>query len=153
MAFRLASSSFHEGETIPKTYTDDGADRSPPLSWTNPPDGTASFALICDDPDAPRGTWVHWVLFNVPGEVRALAEHCPAESPLPNGARQGTNSFGELGYRGPAPPPGKRHRYYFTLFALDQKVDLTSGATKDRLLAAMQGHVLAETQLMATYQR
>lgn len=91
------------------------------------------------------------VLFNVPGEVRALAEHCPAESPLPTGARQGTNGFGELGY--PAPPPGKPHRYLFTLFALDQNVDLTSGAAKDRLLAAMQGHVRAETRLMATYQR
>jgi Raf kinase inhibitor-like YbhB/YbcL family protein len=112
-----------------------------------------SLALICDDPDAPRGTWVHWVLFNLPGDARGLSEHIPLDGTLPNGAQQGKNDFGKLGYGGPAPPRGKPHRYFFKLYALDANLKLPAGATKDQLLKAMKGHVLAEARLMGQYQR
>ena len=153
MTLQLTSSAFGEGQTIPAKHTGDGQDTSPPLAWSNPPAGTTSFALICDDPDAPRGTWVHWVLFNLPGDLHELKEGVPAEGTLGNGARQGKNDFGNLGYGGPAPPRGKPHRYFFKLYALDTKLDLPAGATKNQLLAAMKGHALAEGQLMGKYQR
>jgi Raf kinase inhibitor-like YbhB/YbcL family protein len=153
MKLDLSSTAFREGETIPKTYTGDGKDVSPPLRWSDPPQGTNGFALICDDPDAPRGTWVHWVLFNLPGDRRELAECLPAQEVLDGGARQGKNDFGKIGYGGPAPPRGKPHRYFFKLYALDTLLDLAPGATKDQVVAAMNGHVLAEGQLMARYGR
>jgi hypothetical protein len=153
MAIELTSTAFREGETIPKQYTGDGKDVSPPLRWTDPPEGTRGFALICDDPDAPRGTWVHWVLFNLPADRRELAEAVPAQETLPGGARQGNTDFGRVGYGGPAPPRGKPHRYYFKLYALDTPLDLAAGATKEQVVAAMQGHVLAECQLMGRYGR
>jgi Raf kinase inhibitor-like YbhB/YbcL family protein len=149
----LTSSAFREGETIPKKYTEDGEDVSPPLAWSEPPAGTRSFALICDDPDAPVGTWVHWVLFNVTGESRRLDEGVPARDSLPEGAKQGKNSWKNIGYGGPAPPKGKPHRYYFKLYALDTPLDLAAGATKEQLLDAMRNHVLAEGQLMGKYGR
>ncbi len=124
-----------------------------PLRWADPPQGTKTFALICDDPDAPRGTWVHWVLFNLPADRRELPEGVPAQETLDGGARQGKNDFGNLGYGGPAPPRGKPHRYFFKLYALDTALDLPAGATKDQVVAAMQGHVLAEGQLMGRYGR
>jgi Raf kinase inhibitor-like YbhB/YbcL family protein len=153
MSIQLSSTAFLEGETIPKTHTCDGKDTSPPLRWNEPPQGTKSFVLICDDPDAPRGTWTHWVLFNVPGDARELTEAVPTSETLPSGATQGKNDFGKLGYGGPAPPSGKPHRYYFKLFALDKTLDLSPGTSKDQVIAAMKGHTLAEGQLMGRYQR
>ena len=153
MNLQLTSVAFENGQPIPKRHTGDGEDISPSLAWSDPPNETKSFALICDDPDAPRGTWVHWVLFNLPADARELAEAVPTSGTLTNGAKQGTNDFGNLGYGGPAPPRGKQHRYFFKLYALDRTLDLATGATKDRLLAACQGHILAEAQLMGKYQR
>src|SRR6266540_1402431 len=128
MAFSLTSTAFTDGAAIPVKYTCDGADVSPPLAWSGAPAGTKSFALICDDPDAPRGTWVHWVLFNLPAQEKELAEGTPTSARLPNSARQGKNDFGNIGYGGPAPPKGKPHRYFFKLYALDQTLDLPEGA-------------------------
>lgn len=153
MSLELTSAAFQEGATIPKQHTGDGADSSPSLEWTDPPQGTKSLALICDDPDAPRGTWVHWVIFNLPADIRELSEAVSTAKTLANGARQGKNDFGNVGYGGPAPPRGKPHRYYFKLYALDTTLDLAAGATKDQLLAAMKGHVLDEGQLIGRYGR
>jgi Raf kinase inhibitor-like YbhB/YbcL family protein len=153
MKIDLSSPAFREGEAIPRQYTGDGKDISPPLRWSAAPEGTRSFGLVCDDPDAPRGTWVHWVLYNLPAGARDIGEGVPAEETLANGARQGKNDFGKIGYGGPAPPRGKPHRYFFKLYALDQPLDLPAGAPKDQLLAAMKGHVLAEGQLMGKYAR
>src|SRR5262249_49137334 len=119
MSIEPTSKAFQPGLTIPKPYTGDGADRSPPLAWSEPPAGTQSLALICDDPDAPRGTWVHWVLFNLPAPTRELAEGVPTTETLGNGAKQGKNDFGNLGYGGPAPPHGEPHRYCFQLYTPD----------------------------------
>jgi Raf kinase inhibitor-like YbhB/YbcL family protein len=118
-----------------------------------PAAGTQTFALICEDPDAPRGTFTHWILFNLPAQSRELSEGVPREATLPNGARQGTADFGKVGYGGPAPPPGKPHRYFFKLYALDRQLDLKPGATKAQVLAAMTGHILAEGQIMGKYAR
>jgi Raf kinase inhibitor-like YbhB/YbcL family protein len=153
MKLDITSTAFVEGQTIPKQHTGDGKDTSPPLRWSDPPEQAKSFALICDDPDAPRGTWVHWVLFNLPAEARELREGIPTEETLDNGARQGKSDFGAIGYGGPAPPKGKPHRYYFKLYAVDVMLDLPAGATKAQLLAALKGHVLAEGQLMGLYGR
>src|SRR6516164_7719219 len=116
---QVSSSAVTEGTPIPKKYTADGADVSPPLQWQGTPPTAKSFALICDDPDAPRGTWVHWVLFNLPAEQRQLEEATPGVEVLASGAKHGKNDFGKIGYGGPAPPPGKPHRYFFKLYALD----------------------------------
>jgi Raf kinase inhibitor-like YbhB/YbcL family protein len=153
MKITVTSTAFQEGETIPKQYTKDSKDVSPPLKWDSAPDGTKSFALICDDPDAPRGTWVHWVLFNLPADTRSLEEGVPTSETLPNGARQGKNDFGDVGYGGPKPPPGKRHRYFFKLYALDAALDLQSGATKAQVEGKMKGHVIGDGQLMGKYAR
>lgn len=153
MSIELTSTAFQQETTIPKHYTGDGADQSPMLRWSEPPAGTKCIALICDDPDAPRGTWVHWVLFNVPPQTRELEEGVPTTETLPSGAKQGKNDFGNIGYGGPAPPKGKAHRYFFKLYALDVTLDLPPGATKAQLENAMKGHILAEGQLMGKYQR
>ena len=153
MTITLTSTAFREGETIPRTYTADGENVSPPLQWGDPPAGTQGFALIADDPDAPRGTWVHWVLFDLPPGERGLGEGVPAAESLPNGAKQGKNDFGKLGYGGPSPPPGKPHRYFFKLYALDTLLALQPGVTKAQVEAAMKGHVLAEGRLMGKYGR
>jgi Raf kinase inhibitor-like YbhB/YbcL family protein len=150
---RLTSAAFSDGAAIPKKYTDDGEDVSPPLRWTEPPEGTQSFALVADDPDAPRGTWVHWVAYGIPASVRELPEGVPAEERIPQGGVQGRNDFDRLGYGGPAPPPGKPHRYFFKLYALDFMPDLPAGQTKAEVMQAIEDHVLAETQLMGTYGR
>jgi len=148
----LTSTAFDKGEMIPEQYTCDGKDTSPPLGWSNAPEGTKSFALICDDPDAPVGTWVHWVLYNIPGDAQALSEGQPKSKVLPNGATQGKNGWGKFGYGGPCPPSGK-HRYYFKLYALSKTLELDPGASKAQLLEAMDGHVLAEGQLKGKYKR
>ncbi|MBI2486098.1 MAG: YbhB/YbcL family Raf kinase inhibitor-like protein [Deltaproteobacteria bacterium] len=137
---------------IPKKYTCDGPNISPPLSWDSVPGGTKSLALICDDPDAPRGTWVHWVIFNLPANMNDLTENIPPQQTLPNGAKQGRNDFGKIGYGGPC-PPGGTHRYYFKLCALDEEINLEPGTTKAELLKAMDGHTLAKGQLMGKYKR
>jgi Raf kinase inhibitor-like YbhB/YbcL family protein len=153
MALELSSRAFSEGQPIPTMYTGDGADISPPLTWSDVPDRTRSFTLICDDPDAPRGNWVHWVAFNIPATQEILPEGLPTAASLLEGTMQGKNDFGNLGYGGPAPPPGKPHRYFFKLYALDITIALAAGARKDQVLAAMKGHVLGEATLMGTYQR
>jgi Raf kinase inhibitor-like YbhB/YbcL family protein len=153
MTITVNSTAFREVQTIPPQYTADGKNVSPPLRWSDPPPKTKSFALICDDPDAPRGTWVHWVLVNLPRDRRELEEAVPAQELLPGGAKQGTNDFGKVGYGGPSPPPGKPHRCFFKLYALDTLLELAPGVTKDQLVAAMRGHVLAEGQLMGKYGR
>ena len=153
MAFELTSGAFTEGALIPNKHTCEGEDLSPPLRWSNPPPGTRSFVLIADDPDAPAGTWVHWVIFNIPIDVRGLAEGLPAQEALPNDAQQGLNDSREIGYGGPCPPPGKPHRYYFKLYALDCELALKSRATKAQVVEAMRGHVLAEAQLMGRFGR
>ena len=142
---------FHKGR-IPGKYTCDGMDISPPLTWTSGPEGTKTFALICDDPDAPRGTWVHWVLFNLPADIIELHENVPPERELENGAKQGMNDFRKIGYGGPC-PPGGTHRYFFKFYALDTEINLEAGATKSELLKAMEDHILAEGQLMGRYER
>ena len=152
MEIKITSSAFKEGGMIPAKYTCDGADISPPLQWDTAPEGTVSIALISDDPDAPMGTWVHWVLFNLPGSTTSLAENVPTDKTLTNGAIQGTNDFRKIGYGGPC-PPGGTHRYYFKIYALDAQLDLQAGANKKELLRAMQGHILAEGQLMGKYKR
>ncbi len=152
MEITLKSPAFEEEEMIPGKYTCDGMDVSPPLSWTSVPDGTQSLALICDDPDAPMGTWVHWVLFNIPATTGELPENVPSEKVLTNGAKHGINDFRTFGYGGPC-PPGGIHRYYFKLYALDTELNLEAGAAKKDLLNAMEGHILAESQLMGRYKR
>jgi Raf kinase inhibitor-like YbhB/YbcL family protein len=151
-AMTLTSTAFAEGERIPTVHTADGADTSPPLAWTDPPAGTKSLAVLCADPDAPRGTWVHWVLFNLPPAERGLAAGVAKSGKLPN-AVQGTTDFGSTGYGGPSPPPGKPHRYFFTVYALDTVLSLDSAATRAHVLDAMKGHILAEGQLMGVYGR
>lgn len=153
MALTLTSSAFADGQQIPSRFTCDGADVSPALRWSNPPAGTKSFALIADDPDAPAGTWVHWVLFNVPAGARGLDEARPTTAKLPDGSLQGTNDFKRLGYGGPCPPKGPAHRYFFKLFAIDRQLDLPTGATKQQVLEAMAGHVLDQATLMGRYKR
>jgi Raf kinase inhibitor-like YbhB/YbcL family protein len=152
MALVITSSAFSEGQAIPNHYTCDGPDVSPDLAWSGVPETAASLALICDDPDAPVGTWVHWVLFNIPADADGLSAEIPSDAILENGARHGKNDFGKLGYGGPC-PPGGTHRYFFKLYALDTQVELDSGSTKAQLLEAMEGHILAEAQLMGTYKR
>ena len=152
MALVITSSAFSEGQAIPTRYTCDGPDVSPDLSWSGVPETATSLALICDDPDAPMGTWVHWVLFNIPADADGLPAEIPSDAILENGARHGENDFGRLGYGGPC-PPGGTHRYFFKLYALDTQLESDSGSTKAQLLAAMEGHILAEGQLMGTYSR
>jgi len=148
----LTSTAFKEGETIPKKYTCDGPDISPPLEWESAPANTGSLALIAEDPDAPMGTWVHWVVYDIPPNVSELAENIPPEKTLPDGAVQGKNDFRNIGYGGPCPPSGT-HRYYFRLYALDTKLNLPPGSTKFDLVKAMQGHIVSEAQLMGKYSR
>jgi Raf kinase inhibitor-like YbhB/YbcL family protein len=148
----LTSSAFTHGAMIPKKYTCDGRDISPPLSWSDPPEKTESFALIMDDPDAPMGTWVHWVIYNIPATARSLSEGVPTDAELPDGSRQGRNSWHRIGYGGPCPPSGT-HRYFFKLYALDTKLNLASGVTKEGLLQAMAGHIVAQAELMGRYSR
>ncbi len=152
MAFEMTSSAFQQEKMIPAKYTCDGEDLSPALTWSSPPEGTASFALVCDDPDAPVGIWIHWVIYNIPAESRGLAEAVPKKERLPDDTIQGISDFKRIGYGGPCPPSGT-HRYYFKLYALDRKLDLPPGATKKSLLHAMGGHILGEAVLMGRYKR
>lgn len=152
MDIKITRTAFEDGGMIPRKYTCDGEDVSPPLAWTGVPEGAKTIALISDDPDAPMGTWVHWVLFNLPATEKALPEAVPPDKELKNGARQGRNDFRRIGYGGPC-PPGGTHRYFFKLYALDTVLNLPAGATKAELLKAMEGHILAQGQLMGKYRR
>jgi Raf kinase inhibitor-like YbhB/YbcL family protein len=149
----LSSSAFGAGAAIPQQFTCKGADASPALEWSGSPAHTASFAMIMDDPDAPAGTWVHWVLWNFAATARSLPQGVPRREQLDDGARQGKNSFEKVGYNGPCPPAGQTHRYYFRLYALDTKLSLPAGASRDQLDAAMQGHVLAQAEYMGTFHK
>lgn len=153
MAFSISSSAFKPGGSIPAEFTADGRDVSPALSWEDPPAGTQSFALICEDPDAPVGNWVHWVLWNIPGSARGLPRGVQTVRVLPDGSAQGKNDFGRFGYGGPSPPRGKPHRYFFRLYALAQKLTLAAGASRKELEAAMAGRILARAELIGTYGR
>ncbi len=153
MSFELKSGAFQANQTIPKKHTCEGPDVSPELEWSEVPAGTASLALIVDDPDAPAGTWVHWVIYDLPPALRQLKEGVPASETSEDGAKQGVNDFRRVGYGGPCPPPGSPHRYFFKLYALDQKLGLKSRATKQQVVEAMKGHILAEAQLVGLYKR
>ena len=152
MDLKVKSAAFENGAMIPGKYTCDGADISPPLSWTSPGGNIASYAVICDDPDAPMGTWVHWVIFNIPSEILELPEDVPVKPALENGAVQGINDSKKNGYGGPC-PPGGTHRYYFKVYALDTVLSLDAGATKKALLEAIEEHIIAQGQLMGKYKR
>lgn len=153
MIFRLAATTFHSGDLIPQKFTCEGSDVSPSLSWTDPPAGTQSFALIVDDPDAPVGTWVHWVLYDLPASTLELPEGVPKDGQLSGGARQGRNDFGKIGYNGPCPPRGSLHRYFFKLYALDSPTKLKPDSSKSELERAMKGHILAQAELVAKFRR
>jgi Raf kinase inhibitor-like YbhB/YbcL family protein len=153
MAFELTSGAFKADETIPKKHTCDGEDLSPPLAWTEPPAGTKGFALVCDDPDAPAGTWIHWVIYDLPPSLRTLPEGVPQTPKRDDGSKQGTNDFKKIGYNGPCPPRGSEHRYYFTLFALDAPTGLAPGATKADLVQAIQAHTLGNAHMIGRYAR
>jgi len=157
MAFSVTSSAFQHEANIPKKYSCDGDDVSPQLKWSDAPAGTKSFAIIMDDPDAPPGTWVHWVLYDLPGDTKELAENFPKGETHKNGAKHGAcwgvDDFSRVGYYGPCPPPGSPHRYYFKIYALDTPLNLKPKATKSDLLNAMKGHILGETQLLGKYGR
>lgn len=153
MAFELRSSAFPSSGEIPVKYTCDGADLSPPLQWSDPPQKTKSFALVADDPDAPVGTWVHWVLYGIPATVHELPEGVPARDTVAGSGTQGVNDFRKVGYGGPCPPRGPAHRYVFTLYALDTDLTLPPRKTKAELVKAMEGHVLGQAELMGRYKR
>jgi Raf kinase inhibitor-like YbhB/YbcL family protein len=148
----VTSTAFEEGGMIPQRYTCDGEDVSPPLKWSGTPEGTKTFALICDDPDAPGETWVHWVLYNIPAHMMGLQEKVSLQPSLESGAEQGTNDFGNFGYGGPC-PPGGTHRYFFKLYALDKEIDSGPGLTKGDVVKRMEGHILGEGSLMGKYRR
>jgi len=153
MTFSISSSSFSQGGEIPRKFTCDGVDVSPELSWTGAPAGTQSFALIADDPDAPVGTWTHWVLYDLPSQTAALPEGVSKVDEVPSGGRQGRNDFRKIGYGGPCPPPGRPHRYFFKLYALDRMLNLKPGSSKQEVEQAMQNHILGKAELMGKYQR
>ena len=153
MALTVSSTVFREGETIPAKYTCQGEDISPSITWGEPPDGTRSLAIIVDDPDAPGGVFTHWIIFNLPADTRQLPAAVPTQPQLDSGARQGKTDFGRVGYGGPCPPPGKPHRYQFTVYALDRTLDLAAGASRSQVLEAMQGNILSRGRLTGIYER
>lgn len=149
---KLISSAFKEGQPIPRQYTCDGVNVSPPLEWSGVPANAKTIAIIADDPDAPSGTWVHWVLYNLPAANIGLVENLPPTEKLTAGGFQGTSDFGKVGYGGPCPPSGT-HRYFFKIYALDGELPLKAGATKAEVEKAMSGHIVLQGQLMGTYRR
>jgi len=156
MAFTLTSPAFENNGRIPKPYSGEGQDKSPPLEWSDPPAGTQAFALVCDDPDAPAGTWDHWLIWNLPADGRQLPEGVPTTETVADlgGAAQGKNGWGKIGYGGPMPPPGHGdHHYHFSLYALDARLDLAPGADKKALMRTMEGHVLGQARLTGLYSR
>jgi len=153
MAFSVWCRAFKNGETIPTRFTGDGDDASPAITWGDAPPGTRGFALICDDPDAPMGTWTHWLIYDIPGDSAGLKEGIPPMDVVEGGAKQGLNSWPRIGYGGPSPPPGKPHRYFFKLYALKDMLGLPPGVDKRTLLRAMEGRVLGQAEFHGTYGR
>lgn len=153
ITWRLHSTAFGAGEAIPPEFTCDGVDHSPPLSWEEPPSGARSLALIVEDPGAPGGTFAHWVLFNLPTNLRGLDAAIPTDTELLQGAVQGSNGSGDVGYVGPCRPPGSAHRYVFHLYALDQPLHLAAGASRDEVATAMRGRIVGEAELVGRYGR
>lgn len=153
MSFALKAAAFSNGGEIPRKHTCSGADVSPALQWNDAPTKARSVALIVDDPDAPAGTWTHWVIWNIPAQAKGLPEGVPTTDSLENGALQGKNDFNRVGYGGPCPPPGKPHRYFFRLYALDANLDVKAGAKRNELDSAMKRHVLAQAEWMGMYKR
>lgn len=152
-ALNLTSSVFENGGYIPDRYTCDGKNYSPPLSWNEAPGKVKSFALIVDDPDAPAGTWVHWLLYNLPAESEGLEENISNKKLNSLKIKQGKNDFGQLSYGGPCPPPGPAHKYLFKLYALNKKITIKEGATKSEIIDQIQGHIISEAKLVGFYQR
>jgi Raf kinase inhibitor-like YbhB/YbcL family protein len=153
LVFSISSYAFKPGGSIPRTFTADGTNVSPALMWENPPSGTRAFALICCDPDAPSGTWVHWVIWNLPAPAKGLAEGVPQTKVLADGSCQGKNDFGRIGYGGPSPPPGKPHRYFFRVFALSERLAVLAGASSRDLEKAMEGKILGIAEVFGIYER
>ncbi|HDD56437.1 MAG TPA: YbhB/YbcL family Raf kinase inhibitor-like protein [Nitrososphaeria archaeon] len=151
--FILTSSAFKSGEDIPEKYTCDGMDVSPPLSWSGFPAETKSFILIVEDPDAPGGIFTHWIVYNISSKITSLSEGIEKVGKLDNGILQGMNSFGRIGYNGPCPPHGSKHRYYFRIYALDCYIDLPPGATREEVLKTIKEHVIGEAELLGYYER
>jgi Raf kinase inhibitor-like YbhB/YbcL family protein len=150
----IASDAFEDGKPIPRKYTCDGADRSPPLHWQGVPEGATTLVLVVDDPDAPSGTWNHWLLYNMPSATQALGEGVTTKATLGDGSRQGTNDFGKIGYSGPCPPPGSTHRYQFKLYALSGPIELEPGAKREGVLQAIgKQKIVAEAALAGSYGR
>ena len=154
MPFAVKSSAFPNGSEIPRKYTCAGENVSPGLSWSEVPNQARALALIAEDPDAPAGTWTHWVMWNIPAHATSLSEGvAPSHESLPNGARQGKNDFGRIGYGGPCPPPGRPHRYFFRLYALSAMLEVQPGAARSELESAMKPHVLAQAEWMGLFKR
>ena len=153
MSFALHTKAFAEGGEIPAQFTCSGADVSPALTWDGTPQNTQAFVLIVHDPDAPSGDFTHWIIYDIPAKTTSLSEGVAKTAELPDGARHGRNGFGRVGYGGPCPPPGKPHRYFFKMYALDAKLGLDAGASRGQVEQAMKGHVLAEAEVMGTYRR
>ncbi len=150
---QLSTNAFTPGGEIPARFTCTGADLSPELTWSGVPEGTKSLVLIVDDPDAPRGTFTHWLLYDLPPKTQKLGEAVRSVDELPGGGKQGRNDFGNIGYGGPCPPPGRPHRYFFRLYALDTMLDLKPGASRKEVEQKMQGHILAQAELMGKFAR
>ena len=155
MPLTVATPAFSPGGPIPRKFTCDGEDVSPEISWSGAPEAARELALICNDPDAPGGTFTHWVIWGIPKSASSLPEGIPAGDDVPSlgSARQGTNGFRVRGWRGPCPPPGKPHHYHFRVYALTDRIDLPAGSTVERLRSAIAGHVAAEGELVGTYGR
>jgi Raf kinase inhibitor-like YbhB/YbcL family protein len=153
MSFSIRTEAFPNGGEIPKQYTCSGSDVSPALRWSEVPQNTKSLALIADDPDAPGGTWTHWVIWDIPAQSSGLPEGVPTHDVLETGARQGKNDFGRIGYGGPCPPHGKSHRYFFRLYALDHVLQLKAGSERPDLEDAMKRHVVSQAEWMGTFKR
>lgn len=150
MAIDLRSNNFENGGIIPKKYSYDGSNESPHLAWSSIPEGAKSLAIICEDPDAPVGIWVHWIIYNLPAELEGISEDFPKQKKFSNGVEQGLNDFQYIGYGGPKPPSGT-HRYIFKIFALDKVLDIEAGVTKEELLEVMKGHVVDEGSLVGKF--
>jgi Raf kinase inhibitor-like YbhB/YbcL family protein len=153
MSFSVRMDAFRNGGEIPGKYTCSGANVSPALNWSAVPQGARSLALIVDDPDAPGGTWTHWVIWDIPAQAAGLPEGVPSQEALTDGTREGKNDFGRIGYGGPCPPPGKQHRYFFRLYALDKVLELKAGSERPDLEDAMKRHVLTQAEWMGTFRR
>ena len=153
MNFLLQSKAFNNNDPIPSKYTGEDINISPPLEWTNAPIGTKGFILVCDDQDAPAGAWVHWVLYDIPPSVKSINEAIPRNKIVLGSAKHGINDFDQIGYDGPMPPPGSPHRYVFKLYAVDKQTGLAPGLTKDEILKTIKPRIMAEAQMIGTYQR